>query len=170
MGITVKVSKRTLNFSGTTTEMYVATADRGDVISTKKLAEYVAQDTGARPAQVRMILTSVIDSMVGWLEEGHGVKLDGMGTFLPAVRSQSSTDKDKAGVKHIRISFYPSRDLSTKARAMSYNIEDEDETSASSDLDDSDNDTETGDTSTDTGGSNTDTGGSSDSSGDSNPL
>ena len=35
MGIAVKVSKRTLNFSDTKTEMYVASADRGDVITTK---------------------------------------------------------------------------------------------------------------------------------------
>ena len=131
MGIAVKVSKRTLNFRDTKTEMYVASADRGDVINTKKLAEYVAQDTGSRPAQVRMILTTVINSMVGWLEEGHGVNLEGFGTFLPAVKSQSSTDKEKVGVKRIRISFFPCKELSAKARAMSYSIEDDSATSAS---------------------------------------
>lgn len=131
MGIAVKVSKRTLNFRDTKTEMYVASADRGDVINTKKLAEYVAQDTGSRPAQVRMILTTVINSMVGWLEEGHGVNLEGFGTFLPAVKSQSSTDKEKVGVKRIRISFFPCKELSAKARAMNYSIEDDSATSAS---------------------------------------
>lgn len=156
MGLSVKVVKRTLGFNESKTEMYVAAANRGDVISTKKIAEYVAQDTGARPAQVRMILTCVIDSMLGWLEEGHGVNLEGFGSFLPSVKSQSSTDRDHVGVKNIRISFFPSRDLSSKARAMSYSIEKEDDDAVSS------GESESG---ADTGNS-----GSTDSGSDSNPL
>lgn len=156
MGIAVKVSKRTLTFSDTKTEMYVASADRGDVISTKKLSEYVAQDCGSRPAQVRMILTTVINSMVGWMEEGHGVNLEGLGTFLPAVRSQSSVNKDEVGVKHVRVSFYPSRELSAKARAMTYSIAGEEASSTS-------------DSPTDSGASGGNSG-NTDSGEDSNPL
>ena len=125
MGIAVKVSNRTLNFSDTKTEMYVASADRGDVINTKKLSEYVAQDTGSRPAHVRMILSTVIDSMVGWLEEGHGVNLEGFGTFLPSVKSKSSKHKEEVGVRRIRISFFPCKELSAKARAIKYSIDDD---------------------------------------------
>lgn len=123
MGIAVKVSKRTLNFSDTKTEMYVASADRGDVINTKKFSEYVAQNTGSRPAHVRMILSSVIDSMVGWMEEGHGVNLEGFGTFLPAVKSRSSANKDEVGVRRVRISFFPCKELSAKARSIKYSID-----------------------------------------------
>lgn len=131
MGIAVKVSKRTLNFSDTKTEMYVASADRGDVISTRKLSEYVAQDTGSRPAHVRMILSSAINSMVGWMEEGHGVNLEGFGTFLPAVKSLSSENREEVGVRRIRISFCPSKVLSAKARSMKYSIAGDDEASTS---------------------------------------
>ncbi len=154
MGISVKVSKRTLNFSDTKTEMYVASANRGDVITTKKLSEYVAKDTAARPAQVRMILSSVIDSMIGWLEEGHGVNLDGFGTFLPSVKSRSSENKEEAGVKHIRVSFFPSKKLSTKARAISYSIDDDESESASSDSESGTTDSGNGGNSG-TGGDNT---------------
>ena len=136
MGIAVKVSKRTLNFSDTKTEMYVASANRGDVINTKKLAEYVAQDTGSRPAHVRMILSSVIHSMVGWLEEGHGVNLEGFGTFLPSVKSRSSENKEEVGVKRVRISFFPSKELSAKARTIHYNIESDAVNSGASEGDD----------------------------------
>lgn len=153
MGIAVKVSKRTLNFSDTKTEMYVASADRGDVINTKKLAEYVAQDTGSRPAHVRMILSSVINSMVGWLEEGHGVNLEGFGTFLPSVKSRSSENKEEVGVRRIRISFFPSKELSAKARSIKYSIADNDETSTSGGSTGSD------DTTGDSGNSGSGTGG-----------
>ena len=144
MGIAVKVSKRTLNFSDTKTEMYVASADRGDVIVTKKLAEYVAQDTGSRPAHVRMILSSVVNSMVGWLEEGHGVNLEGFGTFLPSVKSRSSENKEEVGVKRVRISFFPSKELSAKARAIHYNIDSEHSTSTPTEGDDNDEGTNNG--------------------------
>lgn len=132
MGIAVKVSKRTLNFSDTKTEMYVASADRGDVINTKKLSEYVAQNTGSRPAHVRMILSSVIESMVGWMEEGHGVNLEGFGTFLPAVKSRSSENREEVGVRRIRISFFPCKELSTKARSIKYSIDSDDQASDAS--------------------------------------
>lgn len=131
MGIAVKVSKRTLNFSDTKTEMYVASADRGDVINTKKFSEYVAQNTGSRPAHVRMILSSVIESMVGWMEEGHGVNLEGFGTFLPSVKSRSSVNKEEVGVRRIRISFFPCKELSAKARSIKYSIDGDDESSVS---------------------------------------
>ncbi|MBQ8866138.1 MAG: HU family DNA-binding protein [Bacteroidaceae bacterium] len=153
MGIAVKVSKRTLNFSDTKTEMYVASADRGDVITTKKLSEYVAQNTGSRPAQVRMILSSVIDSMVGWMEEGHGVNLEGFGTFLPAVKSRSSVNKEEVGVRRIRISFSPCKELSAKARGIKYSIADEDVASVSGGTTGSDDTTsDSGDSGSGTGG------------------
>lgn len=144
MGIAVKVSKRTLNFSDTKTEMYVASADRGDVINTKMLSEYVAQNTGSRPAHVRMILSSVIDSMVGWMEEGHGVNLEGFGTFLPAVKSRSSANKDEVGVRRVRISFFPCKELSAKARSIKYSIDGDDGASTSGGTTGGDGDTDGG--------------------------
>lgn len=153
MGIAVKVSKRTLNFSDTKTEMYVASADRGDVINTKKLSEYVAQNTGSRPAHVRMILSSVIDSMIGWMEEGHGVNLEGFGTFLPTVKSQSSKNKEEVGVRRIRISFCPCKELSAKARSIRYSIVGDDAVSTSNGTTGSD------DTTGDNGNSGSGTGG-----------
>ena len=125
MGISVKVSKRTIQFNEQEKELYIASANRGGLIPTKKIAQYIAQDTGARPAQVRLILTSLIDSMMGWLEEGHGVNLEGFGSFLPSVKSQSSKEKEEVGVKRVRVSFYPSRDLSQRMRGISYRIDDE---------------------------------------------
>ena len=90
MGVNVKIRKRTLNFTDEKKQIYVAEADRGDVIDAKKIAQLIAQDTGARPAQVEMILNSLTNSMITWLEEGHGVKLGNFGSFMPSVRSASS--------------------------------------------------------------------------------
>ena len=124
----IQVEKMTLNFTKEKQEIYVARAKRGSVIDTQKLAEDVAVDTGQRPRQVALVLTSIIDTMVKWMEEGHGVRLDGFGTFLPSVRSDSDAEKEKAGVASLRVTFLPSRELSRRVKAINYST-DGDETS-----------------------------------------
>ena len=123
MGVNIKVAKKVLHFTKEKTEIYVAKADRGDVIDPDKIAELIAKDTGARPAQVKMILNTLTDSMITWLEEGHGVKLGNFGSFMPSVRSASSENPEEVGVKRMRLTFYPSKDLYTKVGAISYSKE-----------------------------------------------
>ena len=123
MGMNVKIRKKTLNFTKEKKQIYVAQADRGDVIDADKIAALIAQDTGARPAQVKMILNTLTDSMITWLEEGHGVKLGNFGSFMPSVKSDSSEDPNEVGVKRMRLTFYPSKDLSRRVGAISYSKE-----------------------------------------------
>lgn len=138
MSVAIEVKKRKLHFTEEKKELFVALADRGDVIDTEKIAQFVAQDTGARPAQVKMILTSLIDSMMSWIEEGHGVRLGNFGSFLPAVRSRSSENPDEVGVKRIRLTFYPSRELSTRLGDVSYSIRNEYKTTDADDEEEED--------------------------------
>ena len=123
MGVNVKIRKRTLNFTEEKKQIYVAEADRGDVIDAKKIAQLIAQDTGARPAQVEMILNSLTNSMITWLEEGHGVKLGNFGSFMPSVKSASNEDPDKVGVKRLKLTFYPSKALWKRVNEVSYSTE-----------------------------------------------
>lgn len=135
MAIKVNVEKMKLGFTEEKKEIYVVRADRGSVIDTEKLSEEVAMDTGARPKQVKMVLTSMLDSILKWMEEGHGVRLDGFGTFLPVVKSNTGETSDDASVKRIVIRFIPSRVLSTRTNGISYDtsfIEDEAEESSPS--------------------------------------
>lgn len=125
----VAVEKMTLNFTEEKKEVFVARAKRGSVIDTRKLAEDVAVDTGQRPRQVQLVLTSLIDTIVKWMEEGHGVRLDGFGTFLPSVKSDSDTDQQKAAVATLRTTFIPSRELSRRVKAISYSTDGDTSTS-----------------------------------------
>ena len=121
MPLDVKIEKRTLNFQEDKKEVFVAVPDRNGVIDTDKMARVIAKDTGARPAQVKMILTSLQDNMMEWLEEGHGVRFGGLGSFLPSVRSKSADNADDAEVKRVRITFMPSRELSRRVANISIN-------------------------------------------------
>ena len=125
MALNLKVKKRVLNFTKEKKEVYVATPDRGNTIDAEKIAELIAQDTGARPAQVKMILDTLIDSMMTWLEEGHGVQLGSFGSFMPSVKSKSSDDPDEVEVRRTRLVFYPSKELVARVGAISYSTENE---------------------------------------------
>ena len=121
MPLDIKIKKRILNFQEDKKEVFVAVPDRNGVIDTDKMARAVAKDTGARPAQVQMILTSLMESMMEWLEEGHGVRFGKLGSFLPSVKSKSGDSADDAEVKRVRIAFYPSRELSRRVANISVN-------------------------------------------------
>lgn len=123
MGLNIEIKKQVLHFTEDKKEMFIARALRGDTIDTKLLASEVAMDTGARPKQVQMILTSIFDSIIKWMGQGHGVRLDGFGSFLPVVKSDSSENAEEAGVKKIRVSFFPSKALATAVGNISYSTE-----------------------------------------------
>lgn len=121
MALDIKIEKRRLNFHEHKKEVFVAVPDRNGVIDTDKMAREIAVDTGARPAQVKLVLEALTERMMAWLEEGHGVRFGKLGSFLPSVRSKSGESADDAEVKRIRIAFYPSRELSKKVAGISIN-------------------------------------------------
>lgn len=121
MALDIKIEKRKLNFKEDKKEVFVAVPDRNGVIDTDKMAREIAVDTGARPAQVKLVLEALTERMMAWLEEGHGVRFGKLGSFLPSVRSKSGESADDAEVKRIRIAFYPSRELSKKVAGISIN-------------------------------------------------
>lgn len=130
MPLDIKIEKRKLNFQEDRKEVFVAVPDRNGVIDTDKMARSIAKDTGARPAQVQMILNSMVESVMEWLEEGHGVRFGKLGSFLPSVKSKSADCADDAEVKRVRIAFYPSRELSRRVANISINTVSDEKPSA----------------------------------------
>jgi predicted histone-like DNA-binding protein len=120
MGVSITVQKRVLKFTENEKTVYVAKAQRGDVIMPDKIAKYVAKDTGAPQAQVKMILDTLVESMMDWIEEGHGVKLGNFGSFMPTAKSASSEDPDEVGVKRMWVTFYASKQLKDRLDEVKY--------------------------------------------------
>lgn len=120
MGVSVTVQKRVLKFTENEKTVYVAKAQRGDVIKPDKIAKYVAKDTGAPQAQVKMILDTLVESMMDWIEEGHGVKLGNFGSFMPTAKSASSEIPEEVGVKRMWVTFYASKQLKERLDEVKY--------------------------------------------------
>ena len=125
MGVSVTVQKRVLKFTENEKTMYVAKAQRGDVIMPDKIAKYVAKDTGAPQAQVKMILDTLVESMMDWIEEGHGVKLGNFGSFMPTAKSASSEVPEEVGVKRMWVTFYASKQLKNRLDEVKYSTTNE---------------------------------------------
>ena len=125
MGVSVTVQKRVLKFTENEKTVYVAKAQRGDVIIPDKIAKYVAKDTGAPQAQVKMILDTLVESMMDWIEEGHGVKLGNFGSFMPTAKSASSEFPEVVGVKRMWVTLYASKQLKNRLDEVKYSTENE---------------------------------------------
>ena len=120
MGVSITVQKRVLKFTENEKTVYVAKAQRGDVIMPDKIAKYLAKDTGAPQAQVKMILDTLVESMMDWIEEGHGVKLGNFGSFMPTAKSASSEIPEEVGVKRMWVTFYASKQLKDRLDEVKY--------------------------------------------------
>lgn len=120
MSLEVKVRKQTLAFSDEKVEIYVAAADRNSTITTEKLAQQMSLLNGGNQYQIRLDLEVMVEAMVHFFEEGHPVRIDGLGSFLPSVKSASSTKASEVGVKKVRITFYPAKAFLERVSKITY--------------------------------------------------
>lgn len=144
----VKVEKRSLGFGTDKKEMYVSKVDRSTIYDLDDIAHQVALESGVNERQFKAAVGTLVDAMKVFLKGGAGVSLQDFGTFLPEVKSASSEDPDEVGVKRVRISFRPHKNLWKAVSEMSYTTENEYATTAGSGNDTAEEGT------TDTGGNN----------------
>lgn len=111
MALGVEIKKMVLNFTDDKRVKYVATANRGKVVDPEALVNQIHLHSGTNKAQIRSVISQLVDAMSVYLNEGHGVRLDGFGTFVPSVRSQSSDNPEEAGIKKVKITFLPNKAL-----------------------------------------------------------
>lgn len=121
----VKVEKRKVGFGEDKKEMYVSKADRGSVYDIDDIAHQVALESGVNKRQFKAAVGAMVDAMIVFFKGGHGVSLKGFGTFLPEVKSQSSENPDEVGVKRVRLSFRPHKDLWEAIGEIGYVTENE---------------------------------------------
>lgn len=63
-----------------------------DTIKMRELAEYIAQMSSFSTADVIGVLEALHDAVQEFISRGHGVRLDGLGTYLPNINYQGEFD------------------------------------------------------------------------------
>ena len=125
MGIKARVIKTRIPVGTESKEMFISRVERYNTIFTDKIADGVAKETGAQKAMVKMIITSMTETIKDWIEEGHCVNIENFGTFMPSIKSQSDVDANKVGVAYARMSFMPCRDISKQMKGVSTSLTNE---------------------------------------------
>jgi hypothetical protein len=64
----------------------------GRTVQRRELVEYIAQGTGLNEGEVILVLMELRDAIVHYNSYGRGVKLEGLGTYLPNINFQGVYD------------------------------------------------------------------------------
>jgi hypothetical protein len=64
----------------------------GMTVKTEELVEYVANRTGLNRGEILLVLTELHEAIAHYNRLGRGVRLEGLGTYLPNVRLDGSFD------------------------------------------------------------------------------
>ena len=149
--IKVKVQERMVGFGTQKKKMYVSKVDRNTSYDLNDIAHQVALESGVNERQFKAAVGTLVDAMKVFLKGGAGVSLQDFGTFLPEVKSASSEDPDQVGVRRVRISFRPHKNLWKTVSEMTYTTDNE----FASEVEDGEDPEDSGNTS---GGGGTDSG------------
>ena len=58
----------------------------GPTVQMNELTEFMAGRTGLSKGSIRLVLAELQEAIVFYAQQGRGVKLEGLGTYLPNVR------------------------------------------------------------------------------------
>lgn len=109
-------------------DAYVGRIQLSDNISTEKLEEQVALRTMLPANVVHTVFSNLIDSVIHFIEEGHGVRLGELGILKPGISTQSSATDDGVKVTHTRIRYIQSKKMRQAVQNLSIRkLADEDE-------------------------------------------
>lgn len=114
MALRIRRVKRALGIGKAKTDKYLIVPDRATVVSFEHLCDQVAATIGMNKAIVRAVLSGVVNGMITFIRQGHAVNLEHFGTFLPSIRTKSSSVESEANVdsiKEIRLNFRPCAEL-----------------------------------------------------------
>ncbi len=60
--------------------------ERGPTVQREELVEYLSSRTGINEGLLIFVLQEVRDAIIAYNRHGRGVKLDGLGTYLPNIK------------------------------------------------------------------------------------
>ena len=114
MAFKIRRIKKVFGFDKTKTEKYVVTPDRGAVVSFKDLCKQIALVSGVNKGNVTATLDALVESMRTYILQGHSVRVDDLGTFVPSFNAKSSPVESEANVDSIyrmKLRFIPCTEL-----------------------------------------------------------
>lgn len=114
MALQFKRVKRAFGFDESRTEKYFVTPDRALPVEFEYLCEVIAMASGFSMGVVRAVVYDLVRSMKTFIQQGHTVQVEGLGSFIPSFNAKSSTEEEEANADSIyrtKLRFVPCMEL-----------------------------------------------------------
>lgn len=106
--------KKAFGFDDTKTERYVIVPDRGVPVGFEYLCEQIALLSGINEGMVRATLYGLVRAMKTYIQQGHTVNVEGLGSFIPSFNAKSSLVESEANadsIRRMKLRFVPCEEL-----------------------------------------------------------
>lgn len=131
MALKFRRVKKAFGFDKTKTEKYVVVPDRATPVGFEYLCKEIALVSGVNEGMVRATMFGLVTSMKTYLEQGHTVQVEGLGSFIPTFNAKSSLVEDDANadsIRRVKLRFVPSMELREMMNKMRMDFNDKDST------------------------------------------
>ena len=112
MGLQYRKGKVTLNYREEKPQVYKLLQLTYPAVTTAQLISEISQSQGVNPSQTKAVIDALANRLVHYMEIGHGVKIDGLGSFKPTFNSKTTQTLEEATeetIKVKKIQFYPGK-------------------------------------------------------------
>ncbi len=114
MALRLRRVKRMLGFKENRTERYLVRPDRATPVTFGDYCKQTVLISGVNEAQVRATMIGAAGALQMFINQGHAVSIDGIGTFIPTISAKSSTVEGEANVGSVvkrKLRFIPDAEL-----------------------------------------------------------
>ncbi|KMM30785.1 hypothetical protein ACM15_26105 [Parabacteroides goldsteinii] len=131
MGLKFRRVKKTFGFDKSKTEKYLVVPDRATPVAFGYLCEQIALISGINQGMVQATLYGLVRSMKTFLQQGHTVNVEGLGSFIPSFNAKSSVVEKEANadsIQRMKLRFVPCMELREMMNQMRMDFNDKDST------------------------------------------
>ena len=110
-------------FEKADTQKYVLVPDRATTVTFENLCSVAARSTTLSPEVIQFVTNALAYAMKTFVQEGHPVQIEGIGTFTPSFSAKSQLveeDANLASIRTVRLNFLPSVALKEALKRMNF--------------------------------------------------
>ena len=96
MALRTRRVKRVFAYEKTNTEKYVLVSDRATTVTFENLCSVAARSTTLSPEVIQLVTNALAYAMKTFIQEGHPVQIEGIGTFTPSFSAKSQLVEEEA--------------------------------------------------------------------------
>ena len=96
MALRTRRVKRVFAYEKTNAEKYVLVPDRATTVTFENLCSVAARSTTLSPEVIQLVTNALAYAMKTFIQEGHPVQIEGIGTFTPSFSAKSQLVEEEA--------------------------------------------------------------------------